>query len=182
MEATTNIGERIHNVPVPERFLPLVMKTLADAYAAEGAWATSERDGLKPPGVGPEEGDNDPLSYEWSEEDVVRAYREASPKAKEALAYIAAHSECGQNERCKDGRWVTAPVVARAVYPDADPGKADRKLFGTLGRMGRRFHEYGKHWFFLYGRESLQDGTLGSMNYHMHEQQANWIKRAAGIE
>jgi hypothetical protein len=182
METTMNVGERIHNVPVPERFLPLAMKALADAYAAEEARATSGKSSLKTPSVGPHEGSHGLLSYEWSKEDVVRAYREVSSRAKEALAYIAVHSECGENERCEDGKWVTAPEVARAVYPGVDPGKAEHKLFGTLGRMGRRFHDYGKHWFFLYGRESLPDGTPGSMNYHMHAREAEWIKRAAGIE
>lgn len=177
-----NNGEQIHNVPVPERFLPLVMKTLADAYAAEEAWATPEKSGLKPLSVGPQSDSNDPLSYEWSEEDVIRAYRRVSPRAKEALAYIAVHSECGEDERCEDGKWVTAPKVARAVYKDADVGKAERQLFGTLGRMGSRFQELGKHWFFLYGKEPRPDGTLGSMRYHIHKQEAEWVKRAAGIE
>jgi hypothetical protein len=106
----------------PERFLPLVMKALADAYAAEKVWVTPQKSGLKPLSVGSQAGSNDPLSNEWSEEDVVRAYRKVSPRAKEALAYIAVHSECGEKERCEDGKWVTAPEVARAVYPAADPG------------------------------------------------------------
>jgi hypothetical protein len=162
-----NQGEKVHNVPVPERFLPLVHRVLAEAYAADSTVGSSRVDAPQeaPP-------DDDGLSYEWTEEEVARAYRESSPTMQVILDYLADHAE----------DWVPAPELARVAYPQESNGVEDR-LYGAFGGMGRRFHnQYRKHWFFDYGRERNPDGSWGSMRYRMPPERAAWVKRASGSE
>jgi hypothetical protein len=54
-------ANRIHNMPVPERFLPLINKTLAEAYAAEAKEAAASK-GV--PSAPPSEGGSE---WVWTE-------------------------------------------------------------------------------------------------------------------
>lgn len=166
-------SDRVHNVPVPERFLPLVHRVLAEAYATDSAVGSSR--------VGtPQEAvhDDDGISYEWTEEEVAFAYRESSPTLRVILDYLADHAD--DHPEDPDENWVTAPELARVAYPE-ERDEAEDRLYGVFGAMGRRFHnQYRKHWFFDYGRERKPDGSWGSMRYRMPPEKAEWVKKASG--
>jgi hypothetical protein len=160
-----NRSEKVHNVPVPERFLPLVHRVLAEAYATEPTSDVSMVDAPQQAAY------DDGISYEWTEEEIVRAYRESSSTLRVIFDYL---TDQAPHE-------VTAPDLARVAFPQAS--NAENKLYGVFGGMGRRFHnKYRKHWFFYYGREHKPDGSLGSMVYSMTPEQAAWVKKASGRE
>ncbi len=162
---TTDRMEKVHNVPVPERYLPLVYEVLADAHRAEAAARGGRNDTLN---QAPIEGD----PREWTEDEVVRAYRESSPRQRAAFEYLAAHP----------GREVRSRELARAVYPDDDPDEVEGKLYGVLGAFGRRSaSKYGKKkWFFSGDRERLDNGKLGYFLYKMPAEKAAWVRKASG--
>jgi hypothetical protein len=170
----TGKGEKVHNVPVPERHLPLVYQVLAEAYGAEAAVNTGAPDIRKePPIYGGSRGwiDDDPEL--WTEDEVTRLYHESTPRQRDALDYLA--------DRADDDEWVKARELARAVYPDNDPDEAEGRLYGVLGSFGRRSAGYGKTaWFFYSKRERLADGSLGYFEYKMLPKQAAWVLKASG--
>ncbi len=159
--------EKVHNVPVPERFLPLVYKALADAHRDE---ANARSRGDDASGQAPAEED----PREWTEDEVVRAYRESSFRQRAALEYLADNLE----------HEVSSRELARAVYPDDDPEIAEGKLYGVLGAFGRRASsKYGKKkWFFRGYRERLDNGKLGYFIYKMPAEKAAWVQKASGKE
>jgi len=161
-------ADRIHNVPVPERFLPLITRTLADAYAAEGVAGVS---GVPTPVVPPLEAGSD---MEWTKEEVVRAYREATPALRAFFDYMS--DRPGQEVRSRD--------LAKAVYPDDDPDQAEGRLYGVLGGFGTKSTtRYGKKkWFFDAYRERMRDGSAGYFVYVMSEEKAAWLREAGGRE
>lgn len=98
----------------------------------------------------------------WSEEEVVKAYRQ-SPKAMTAfLDHLATHA----------GEWFTASEMEEAI--EERLGKK-RALRGVLGAFGRRvLNRYGKNvWFF----RAESDQEEGCMTYMMEEREATWIGR-----
>ena len=161
-------ADRIHNLPVPERFLPLMTRTLAEAYAAEG---TAESPGGSPPA---------PLSaqagspWEWTKEEVMRAYREATSPQRAAFDYLADHAD----------EEVRALDLARVVYPNDYDVEALNKLYGTFGGFGTKAaNKYGKRkWFFSAIRERMPNGSLGPMVYVMPAREAAWLREASGRE
>lgn len=156
--------DTIHNMPVPERFLPLVTMALAEAYAAESAGSTSR---TNTPQVSPEE--EKPLMA-WTKEEVARAYRESTPTLQAAFDYLADRPD----------HEVSTPELARAVYPDeSDDVDARNKLYGMLGAFGRRSYKYGKaKWFFLAERPDPN----GYMVYTMPADKAAWLREISGRE
>jgi hypothetical protein len=161
---TASSPEKVHNVPVPERYLPLVYQVLAEAHRGEGAVEHGGHDTRgKPPVYG------DPTG--WTEEEVARLYRESTPKQRTAFEYLAEHPD----------REVRSRELGRAVYPDDEPDVAEGRLYGVLGSFGRRSAKYGKSkWFFRAYRERHADGKLGYFVYEMPAEQAAWIRRASG--
>ncbi len=161
--------DEIHNVPVPERFLPLVHKVLADAYTEESAAGNGTVSSS------PQDTPGDGISYDWNEEEVARAYRESKPALRLIFDHLADYAESHPEE------WVTAPDLARVAFPQAD--NAVNKLFGVFGSKSTRFHNtYRKHWFIDYSRERNPDGSYGSMIYKMPAKYVAWVKRASGRE
>ena len=161
---TTDRVEKVHNVPVHERYLPLVYEVLADAHRAEAA---ARAGGVDTPGQPPSE----VHPTEWTEEEVVRAYRESSPRQRAAFEYLADHPD----------KEVRSRELARAVYPDDDPDEAEGKLYGVLGAFGRRSAAYGKKkWFFDADRERLANGRRGYFTYKMPAEKAAWVRKASG--
>lgn len=157
-------GDKIHNMPVPERFIPLITATLAEAYAAEAATGSSR---AFTPQIAPNGGG---ASVEWTKEEVTRAYRESTPALRAAFDYLADHP--------KDK--VSTLELARAVYPDeSDDVDAKNKLYGVLGGFGKRAYSYGKaKWFFLAERPDPN----GYMVYTMPADEAAWLREASGRE
>lgn len=158
--------EKVHNMPVPERFLPLIHRTLADAYAAEAITGTG---GGEAPYAAPNGG-----SAEWTEEEAALAYRESSPALRAVLDHLAKNAD----------RKVTSLELARAAYPEDGDDEAEGRLYGVLGAMGRRFwNDYGKReWLFHASRGRNPDGSPGGMVYVMPEEKAAWLRRASGRE
>ena len=156
---------KVHNVPVPERFLPLVHKVLADAYAAE--LAANDR-GDSAPDRPPEKS---VAQRGWTREEVVDAYRESSLKQRAILDYLARNPD----------RWVPALELAREVYPGLSDKEAWDKLNGSLGAFGTRVNpKYGhEHWFFGAKRETRSDGSRGTFIYCMPPEKANWLQEAS---
>jgi hypothetical protein len=153
-------ADRIHNMPVPERFLPLINKTLAEAYAAEAKEAAASK------GAPPNEGSE----WVWTEEEVARAYRESTPAQRTAFDYLADNYE----------REVESTELARVVYPNDNDVDARNKLYGVLGAFGSRSHKYGKQkWFFAADRERNPDGSAGRMVYMLPAEQAAWLRKAS---
>lgn len=157
--------DEIYNVPVPRRFLPLINRTLADAYASE---STTEASSLESPSLPLERAVE---STKWTEEEVALAYRESSPTLRVVLDYLADHPK----------RPVTSLELAQAAYPNDSAIDAESKLYGVLGYLGRRSYKYGKsEWFFTADRERKPDGSPGSMVYIMTEEKAAWLRKASG--
>ncbi len=158
--------DRVHNVPVPERFLPLITRTLADAYAAEDRAAADPP--LASAAPTPEPGSD----TEWTREEVSRAYKEATPALRAFFDYIS--DRPGQEVRSRD--------LAKAVYPDDDPDQAEGRLYGVLGGFGTKSTtRYGKKkWFFDAYRERMRDGSAGYFVYVMPEEKATWLREAGG--
>ncbi len=159
--------ETMHSIPVPERFLPLIHRTLADAYAAE---STTEAGGgrlLPAASNGGSEG-------AWTEEEVALVYRESSPALRAVLDHLAENYD----------QEVTSLGLARAAYPKDGDDEAEGRLYGVLGAMGRKLYkDYGKReWFFDASRGRNPDGSLGGMVYVMSEETAGWVRKAGGRE
>ena len=165
--------DNIHQIPVPERFLPLINRTLADAYEAE---SSTETYGGNDSVVTPQMSSKEELGEAWVEEEASRAYRESTMAQRAALDYLA------DPERA--GKWVNSLDLGRAVYPNDGNAEAENKLYGVLGAMGRRFHsKYRKtKWFFNVDRERNPDGSSGSMIYCMPDKEATWVRKASGRE
>jgi hypothetical protein len=159
-------ADRIHNLPVPERFLPLMTRTLADAYAAEAA---AEGGGAAIQPLAPVEGGS---PIEWTREEVMRAYREGTPALRAAFDYLADHPE--EEVRSRD--------LARAVYPNDSDDDAESRVYGVLGGFGTKAaNRYGKKaWFFSAYRERMPDGSAGYFVYVMPAQKAAWLREASG--
>lgn len=157
--------DRVHNLPIPERFLPLIHRTLADAYAAEGVG-----DATLPPSS-PSEGGSE---VEWAFKDVVRAYREATPALRTAFDYLADNPD----------HPVKSLELARAVYPEDNDIDAESRLYGVLGGFGtkaaQRYHK--KKWFFDAYRERMSDDSAGYMIYVISDEKARWLRKASGRE
>ena len=161
---TTDRVDRVHSVPVPERYLPVVYGALADAYRDDAAAKSGREDA---PVEAPIDGD----ARGWTEDEVVRAYRESTPRQRAALEYLADHPDIPVRSR----------ELATAVYPDDDPDEAEGKLYGLLGAFGRRVAGYGKKtWFFDAARERLPDGERGYFVYEMPAKVAAWVRKASG--
>ncbi len=172
--------DRVHNIPVPERFLPLVHKTLAEAYAAEvieetGSEVALQSDSLKRSRVKEpimnESKVKEPVMDEWTgvwtKDQVVSAYRGASLRLQAALEYLAKRSEDK----------VTALELARAVYPNDSDAAAEKRLYGVLRHLTTPTYEYGHvHWFVK------AEGSSGGMVYKMFDREAEWIKEASEHE
>jgi hypothetical protein len=122
-------------VPVPKRFLPLIYGTLADAYRSDAA---EKSQGVDTPQDAPMV--EDPLV--WTKEEVVRAYREATPSQRAVFDYLAAEERAGHD--------VPALELAHVVYPGLSEEEAWGKLNGTLGGFGTKVaQKYHKlEWFF----------------------------------
>ncbi len=161
-------GERIHNLPVPQRFLPLMTRTLAEAYAAEAAGGAPMSMTLYGP---PSEGGS---AVEWTKEEVTRAYREATPALRAAFDFLADRPD--EEAKSLD--------LARAVYPEDDDADAESRLYGVLGGFGTKAtNRYGKKkWFFSAHRERMPDGSAGYMVYVMPAREAAWLREASGRE
>jgi hypothetical protein len=157
--------DRIHNVPVPERFLPLITRTLAEAYTAEDTAVTN---GVLTPSTPTPEAGSD---IKWTKEEVVRAYREATPALRAFFDHIADHS--GQEVKSRD--------LAKVVYPNDDPDQAEGRMYGVLGGFGTKSTtRYGKKkWFFDGRRERMSDGSAGYFVYVMPDEEASWLREAA---
>jgi hypothetical protein len=150
---------------VPERFLPLINKTLAEAYAAEAKEAAASK-GV--PSAPPSEGGSE---WVWTEEEVARGYSESTPAQRTAFDYLADNY----------GREVESTELARVVYPNDNDVDARNKLYGVLGAFGSRSYKYGKQkWFFAADRERNPDGSAGRMVYIMPAEQAAWLRKASG--
>lgn len=158
----------VYEVPVPEKFLPLVYRTLADAYEGEGPTLARV---LEPSGQPPNE---EGYAVEWTKEEVVRAYRESTPKQRIALDYLADNPD--QKVRSRE--------LAGVVYPDDSPEEAESRIYGVLGSFGTRArYTYGKKsWFFEPERDRNSDGSEGYMIYTMHAREAAWVREAGGRE
>ncbi len=169
--------DEVHYFPVPKRFVPLIHRTLADAYGAESnTAATVDGSIVETP---QEATDDNGISYEWTEEEVIRAYRESKPALRVIFDYLTDYAEDHSEEDPE--AWVTAPDLARVAFPQAD--NAVNKLFGVFGGKSTRFHNtYRKHWFIDYGRERKPDGSYGSMIYRMPAKYVAWVKKARGSE
>jgi hypothetical protein len=153
----------VYEVPVPERFLPLVYRALADAYQDEG---TVQAGRLDPPAEGES-------ATEWSKEEVIQAYRESTFRARLAFDYLADNPE----------REVMTTELARVVYPNVNDVDARNKLYGVLGAYGRRLYRYGKQkWFFAAEKKRNQDGSEGRMVYIMPSDKAAWLREARESE
>ena len=158
----------VYEVPVPERFLPLVYRALADAYEGEG---TVQVGVLDPSSKPPREGGS---ATEWTKEEVMQAYRDSTPKQRIALDYLADHPD----------QEVRSLELAGVVYPDDSGDEAENRLYGVLGAFGSRAkYTYGKEaWFFLAKRERHSDGSLGAMVYIMPAEKASWLREVSGRE
>jgi hypothetical protein len=163
-------ADKIHNLPVPERFLPLMTRTLAGAYAAE---ANAEAVNISPPLEPPTEGR---LEAGWTKEEVVRAYREATPALRAAFNYLADRPD----------KEVNTLELARAVYPNDNDMDARNRLYGVFGGFGSKaeytYHKKKKDWFFSQHRERMPDGSAGRMIYVMPAEKAAWLREARGRE
>lgn len=170
-----NERDRVHNIPVPKRFLPLIHKVLAQAYAAESTTKTggdviphsdsSERLAVKEPEV--KESIMDEWTEVWTKEQVVSAYRGASPKLRAALEYLAKRSEDK----------VTALELAQAVYPNDSSEKAEKRLYGVLRHFTTWQQKYGHvHWFVK------AEGSPSGFVYKMFDREAEWVKEASERE
>ncbi|MDP9476164.1 MAG: hypothetical protein M3R38_10855 [Actinomycetota bacterium] len=157
--------EKMHSIPVPERFLPLIYRTLADAYAADPAESGS---GGNTPLIASADGSGGA----WAEEEVALVYREGSPALRAVLGHLAENPK----------REVTSLELARAAYPEDGNDEAEGRLYGVLGAMGRKLHkDYGeREWFFDASRERNPDGSPGGMVYVMSEETAGWVRKAGG--
>ncbi|MGI9050224.1 MAG: hypothetical protein ACR2GU_12780 [Rubrobacteraceae bacterium] len=160
----------IHNVPVPERFLPLVHKVLAQAYAGEaieetGREAAAQADPAKRSEV--KESVMDEWTGVWTKYQIVSAYRGASPRLRAVLEHLAKHSEDK----------VTALELAQAVYPNDSGDKAEKRLYGVLRHLTTPTDEYGhRHWFVK------AEGSPSGFTYKMFDREAEWIKEAGERE
>jgi hypothetical protein len=158
---------RVHNIPVPERFLPLIHKTLAEAYAAEAVEETGRQaaplsDPAKKSTV--KESIMDEWTGVWTKDQVVSAYRGASHRLRDALEYLAKRSDDK----------VTALELARAVYPNDSDAAAEKRLYGVLRHLTTPTYEYGyDHWFVK------AEGSPDGMVYKMFDREAEWIKEAS---
>lgn len=168
---------RVHNVPVPGRFLPLVHKVLAQAYADEATASTGQYVLPQPDSAGgatvegSEAGDStlDEWTGVWTKDQVRSAYRGASPKLRAALAHLA--------ERSADE--VTALDLAHAVYPDDSNDKAEKRLYGVLRHFTTWQQKYGYvHWFV----KAEWSPDTGGFVYKMFDREAEWIKEISGRE
>jgi hypothetical protein len=152
-------------VPVPKRFLPLIYGTLADAYRSD---ASEERGGVE--ASKDLAGAGDPLV--WAKQEVVRAYREATPKQRAVFDYLAAEERAGRD--------VPALELAHAVYPGYSNEEAWSKLNGTLGGFGtkvaQKYHK--REWFFSATRPDPRSYIV----YKMTPKIAAWIREASGRE
>jgi hypothetical protein len=166
MDTVSEAGRRVHNLPIPERFLPLIHRTLADAYAAEAAPEGTA------PSVPPSESSS---AMVWTKEEVVRAYREATPALRTAFDHLADHPEPEQ---------VKSLDLARVVYPEDNDIDAESRLYGVLGGFGTKATQrYGKKkWFFDAYRERMPDGSAGYMIYVISVEKATWLREASGRE
>jgi hypothetical protein len=148
-------------------------RTLVDAYAAEPTIDSSMLD--TPHKAAHEETSHDGLSYEWTEEEIIRAYRESKPALRVIFDYLADYAEDHPEG------WVTAPDLADIAFPQAS--SAVNKLYGVFGGKSNRFHNiYKKHWFIDYDRKRNPDGSWGSMIYRMPAKYVAWVKKAGGRE
>ncbi len=162
--------DRIHSLPVPERFLPLMTRTLAEAYAAEEGAGANGASTMALPQQAPQASIGSPV--EWTKEEVFRAYREATPALRTAFDYLA--DRPSQEVRSRD--------LARAVYPHDDDDQAEGRLYGVLGGFGTKAaNRYAKKkWFFDAYRERMPDGSAGYYVYVMPAEKAAWLREAGG--
>jgi len=162
--------DRIHNIPVPERFLPLVHKVLAEAYAAESTEGTGRKAAPQPDTANEAEAKElmmDEWTGVWTKAQVVSAYRGASPRLRAALEYLAKRSEDK----------VTALELAHAVYPNDSSDKAEKRLYGVLRHLTTPTYEYGhRHWFVK------AEGSPSGFTYKMFNKEAEWITEASEHE
>jgi hypothetical protein len=153
--------DTVHNVPVPERFLPLVHRVLAEAYADDAITGSSD------PSI-PTAARNWIERY-WTEDEVALAYQESSPTLQAILDYLTLNHE----------RAVPALELARVAYPHDSDDVAEGRLYGVFGGMSSRCHNrYRKHSFIKHGRERKPDGTSGGMVYRMPAEIAAWLRKA----
>lgn len=159
-------ADRVHNLPVPERFLPLMTRTLAEAYTAESDMRVN---GIEGSHVAPLDAG---LAFEWTKEEIIRAYREATPALRATFDYLADHAE----------DQVRSLELARKVYPNNNDDDAESRLYGVLGGFGTKAaNRYGKKkWFFSAYREHMPDGSSGYMIYVMPTEKAAWLREASG--
>ncbi len=159
--------DRVHSMPVPERFLPLVHKALAEAYAAEVAEEMGVKDAARSALTNGSESKKlamDEWTGVWTKAQVVSAYRGASLKLQAALEYLAKRSEDK----------VTAVELARAVYPNDSDDKAEKRLYGVLRHFTTWSQKYGhRHWFVK------AEGSPSGFTYKMFDTEAEWIKEAS---
>lgn len=156
--------DRVHKVPVPERFLSLVYRALAEAYEDEG---NTEARGRGVSDVPPSEGD----AEEWTKEEVERLYCEGSPALRDLLGYLADRPDIP----------VKTSELASELHPNLDGEDAHNKIYGTFGHLGRLSKAFGKsHWFFTPERERNADGSPGYFVYCMPSEKAAWLKKARG--
>jgi len=105
------------------------------------------------------------LGAGWTKEEVVRAYREATPALRAAFDYLADHPE----------KEVNITELARVVYPNDNDVDARDRLYGVFGGFGSKvaytYHKK-KEWFFSGYRERMSDGSAGRMIYVMPAEQA----------
>lgn len=157
-----DVSEKLHNVPVPERFLPIVYEALAEAYRGKAsAGVDSEPASVSTP-------DERGVAVTWTKDEVMRAYRESSPAQRITLDYLAGRS----------GQKVWSRELAHAVYPGDNENEAESRLYGVLGAFGSRvINKYGKtEWFFSASRGGPQDDSLGYMVYSMSARVAAWVQ------
>ncbi len=161
--------DKVHNVPVPERFLPLVHTALAQAYADEAIEETGRdvprADSAKRSEV--KELAIDEWTGVWTKDQVVSAYRGASPRLQAALEYLAKRSEDK----------VPALELAHEVFPNDSVDKAEKRLYGVLRHLTTPTYKFGHvHWFVK------AEWSPSGFTYKMYDREAEWIKGATARE
>ncbi|MDP9479611.1 MAG: hypothetical protein M3R38_28770 [Actinomycetota bacterium] len=112
-------------------------------------------------------------AVEWTKEEVIRAYREATPALRAAFDFLADRPD--EEAKSLD--------LAREVYPEDNDVDAESRLYGVLGGLGKAAYRYGKkRWFFDANRERMPDGSAGYMVYVMPAREAAWLREASGRE
>src|SRR5215207_8812315 len=123
-----DLEEKVHNVPVPERFLPIVFNALAEAYRGEASGGLS---GVSTPVQPPA----DDTVLGWTKAEVMSVYHESTQSLRVTLDYLADRA----------GQEVWSRELASAVYPKDGEAEAESRLYGVLGAFGSRvINKYGK--------------------------------------